>query len=204
LHGIHIINKPNCLPSKTGRCVMKTSIKKYFSLLFLIMLGITGCTTTKRENTKIATHDILVNTDLPSDKEKAVEAVKKESQQLPHITDIQAGRYSSIKSKPTQSQRELLQVVITVSIPDEITSIGQTIEYLLKRSGYQLVQPQAKQIELTRFFLKRLPDVHRHIGPMSLEDALIILTAPAFKLNQDPVSRLISYELDTCFAGEIV
>jgi len=70
------------------------------------------------------------------------------------------------------------------------------------RSGYQLVQPQAQQIELSRFFLKRLPAVHRHIGPMSLEDALTILTAPAFKLNQDPVRRLISYELDTRFAGE--
>lgn len=117
---------------------------------------------------------------------------------------VQTGRYSSIKSQLTQAQRELLQVMITVSIPDEITSIGETIAYLLKRSGYQLMQPEAKQIELTKFFLKRLPDVHRHIGPMTLEDALIILTSPAFKLNNDPVRRLISYELDKQYVGELL
>ena len=180
---------------------MKISIKKYFLLLFLMLLGITGCSTTMGGSTKSSSLDIQVNADLPSIKEKA-ESVKKEPQLLSHSNEIQTGRYSTVQAKPTQPQRQLLQVMISVTIPDEIATIGQTIHYLLKRSGYQLVQPQADQPELTAFFYKRLPEVHRHMGPMTLEDALTILTAPAFTLHKDPVQRLISYDLDSRYAGD--
>jgi len=178
---------------------MKESIKSNFILLSLISIfGVQGCTSTGQSVENVVDQATQQQAELPA----AVTPQEQPYYSTP--SDIQTGRYSSIKPKPIQSQRELLQVVITVSIPDEITSIGETIAYLLKRSGYQLVQPQAKQIALSNFFLKRLPEVHRHIGPMSLEDALIILTAPAFKLNQDPVKRLISYEMDNRFAGEIL
>jgi len=179
---------------------MKRFINSNFTLLFLIsILGMLGCSSTGQSLENVV--------DLATEQEAEIPvAVTIKQEQLHYSTpsDIQTGRYSSIKSQPTQSQRELLQVMITVSIPDEITNIGETIAYLLKRSGYQLMQPEAKQIELTSFFLKRLPDVHRHIGPMTLEDALTILTSPAFKLNIDPVRRLISYELDKRYAGEIL
>ncbi|MFK5948650.1 MAG: hypothetical protein QM500_07775 [Methylococcales bacterium] len=178
---------------------MKPAIKSNSILLSLIpIFGILGCTSTGQS---------IENTVDQATRQQAEIPAVVTPQEQPYYSipsDIQTGRYSSIKSQPTQSQRELLQVMITVSIPDEITSIGETIAYLLKRSGYQLMQPEAKQIELTKFFLKRLPDVHRHIGPMTLEDALTILTSPAFKLNIDPVRRLISYELDKQYAGEIL
>ena len=179
---------------------MKLSIKKY--LLLLTVLVITGCATKSDINTKKASLNVPLKPDLAIAKETAVESVKKEPQLLSHTTDIQTGRYSTVQAKPTQPQRQLLQVMISVTIPDNITTIGQTIHYLLKRSGYQLVLPQTDQPELTAFFYKRLPDVHRHIGPMTLEDALIILTAPAFTLHEDPVQRLISYDLDSRYAGD--
>ncbi len=178
---------------------MKLSINSNFILLSLIStLGVLGCTSIGQSVEHVVDPAAQQQAELPT---------VVTTQEQPHFStpyDIQTGRYSSIKSQPTQSQRELLQVMITVSIPDEITSIGETIAYLLKRSGYQLMQPVAMQIELTSFFLKRLPDVHRHIGPMTLEDALIILTSPAFKLNIDPVRRLISYELDKQYVGELL
>lgn len=166
------------------------------------MFGITGCTTTTGENTKFATHDIPVNSDLSPVKQIVAEFATKDPQLLSHATDIQTGRYSTVQAKPTQPQRQLLQVIISVTIPDDITTIGQTIHYLLKRSGYQLVQPQADQPELTAFFNKRLPEVHRHLGPMTLEDALSILAAPAFTFHEDTVQRLISYSLDSRYAGD--
>ena len=178
---------------------MKPSIKNNFILLSLSSIfGIVGCTSTGQSVENVVDQATQQQAELPA------VVTPQEQPYYSKPSDIQTGRYRSIKPKPTQSQRELLQVVITVSIPDEITSIGEAIAFLLKRSGYQLVQPQAKQIELTKFFLKRLPEVHRHIGPMSLEDALTILTAPAFKLNQDPMKRLISYEMDNRFSGEIL
>ena len=181
---------------------MKTAIKKCFLLLFLVPPGIAGCTSIVQENSKIATHDSPVSTDLPWDKKIVVVAAKKASQQLSYFTGIQSGRYSTVQAKPTQAQRQLLQVMISVTVPDDITTIGQTIHYLLKRSGYQWVQPQTDQPELTAFFRKRLPEVHRHMGPMTLEDALNMLAAPAFSLHEDPVQRVIRYDLDRRYAGE--
>ena len=101
----------------------------------------------------------------------------------------------------TPSQRQLLQVMITVTIPDEITTIGETIQYLLRRSGYQLTGSTYQQPELIQLLTNRLPDVHRQLGPMTLEDALTILTTPAFILTEDPVHRLISYQLDGRYLG---
>lgn len=181
---------------------MKTAIKKYFLLLFLVPPGITGCTPAMGEKNKIATHDSPVNTDLPGDKKVVVAAAKKTPQRLSHITGIQTGRYSTVQAIPTQAQRQLLQVMISVTIPDDITTIAQTIHYLLKRSGYQWVQPQLDQPDLTAFFNKRLPEVQRHIGPMTLEDALSMLAAPGFTLHEDPLQRVIRYDLDRRYAGD--
>lgn len=178
---------------------MKASINSNIILLSLIFIfGLTACSSTGKTVENVVDQSIQQQDGL-------VTIVTTQYQPSPSApSDIQTGRYSSIKAKPTQAQRELLQVIITVSIPDEITSIGETIAYLLKRSGYQLLPPQVQQKELTEFFLKRLPEAHRHIGPMTLKDALTILMTPAFKLNQDPVRRLISYELDKRYKGETV
>jgi len=179
---------------------MKLSIKKY--LLLLTVFAITGCAAKSDINTKKANLNMPVKPDLAIATEPAVEVVKKSPQQFSYTTDIQTGRYSTVRAKPTQSQRQLLQVMISVTIPDEITTIGQTIHYLLKRSGYQWIQSQTDQPELTAFFYKRLPEVHRHMGPMTLENALSILTAPAFTLSVDPVQRVIRYDLDSRYAGD--
>ncbi len=172
--------------------------KNYQILLFSLIAAITsGCaTTTVDKNAKstpynsgekilIVEHNPLIPTRLTS-------------------AGIQTGRYSSIQSKPTHSQRDLLQVMITVSIPEEIKSVGQTIRYLLRRSGYQLANPNTQKNKVTAFFIKSLPRVHRQIGPMTLEDALITLMSPAFTLHSDPVHRLISYRLNDNFSGEVL
>ncbi|MFW5443986.1 MAG: hypothetical protein ACKE51_06750 [Methylococcaceae bacterium] len=170
-------------------------------LILILNLGLTGCATTQSGKN--------AGNKTPQDNHEAVLQKIDPLPVLPksstiNITGVQTGRYSSIKPKPSHSQRELLQVLITVSIPDDIRNVGQAIRYLLKRSGYELVQPQIHQVELTEFFNKSLPRVHRRIGPMTLEDALITLTAPAFLLVDDPVRRFISYRLDDSYTGEML
>ncbi len=176
--------------------------KEYLFLLSLILISaeLTGCATTDTALTPDSkTHQdnnkaVLQNIDpTPTPPKPSIIS----------IPVVQTGRYSSIKPKPSRSQRELLQVLITVSIPDEIRNVGQAIRYLLKRSGYQLVQPQMHQTELIEFLNKPLPSVHRRIGPMTLKDALATLTAPAFILTDDPVRRFISYRLDDLYVGEM-
>jgi type IV pili sensor histidine kinase/response regulator len=120
----------------------------------------------------------------------------------PKVIQVQTGRYSAIVAVPTTPQHQLLQVIISIVIPDYIRTVRETIRYVLKRSGYQLSEPKQYQNELAELFAKQLPEVHRHIGPMTLEDALTILTTPAFVLVEDPVHRLISYQLDDNYSKE--
>jgi type IV pili sensor histidine kinase/response regulator len=39
-----------------------------------------------------------------------------------------------------------------------------------------------------------LPEAHRSLGPMSLQHALETLAGPAFRLVEDPLHRLVSFE----------
>ena len=40
------------------------------------------------------------------------------------------------------------------------------------------------------------------MGPMTLEDALSVLAAPAFTLHEDPLERVIRYDLNSRHAGD--
>jgi len=108
---------------------------------------------------------------------------------------IQTGRYTAITPSPTYEQTHILDVIIDVSLPeDDLSSVGQAIHYVLKRSGYRLVQPSQLSPDVLLLFAKPIPSVHRHLGPMPLRDALNTLATPAFRLIDDPVHRLISFQ----------
>ncbi|MES9958703.1 MAG: hypothetical protein ABW086_16795, partial [Sedimenticola sp.] len=69
-----------------------------------------------------------------------------------------------------------------------------TVRYLLQRSGYRLAATESTAPETLALFALPLPVVHRHLGPMTLREALETLAGPAFHLVQDPVHRLITFE----------
>lgn len=108
---------------------------------------------------------------------------------------VQTGRYSVIKTGPTPDQSHLLNVMITVTIPNNIQTIRETVKYLLKRSGYRMAPEPIQEQEVSKFLSKQLPSIHRKIGPMKLIDALNMLTSPAFVLVDNPVKREIGYRL---------
>jgi type IV pili sensor histidine kinase/response regulator len=111
-----------------------------------------------------------------------------------HASDIQTGRYSMVSAAPTQAQSELLEATVTVQLPARIQTIGVTVRYLLQRSGYRLAATESTAPETLALFALPLPAVHRHLGPMTLREALETLAGPAFHLVQDPVHRLITFE----------
>lgn len=111
-----------------------------------------------------------------------------------HASDIQSGRYSMYSAAPTQAQAELLEATVTVQLPARIQTIGEAMRYLLQRSGYRLAATESTVPETLALFALTLPAVHRHLGPMTLRDALETLAGPAFHLVQDPVHRLITFE----------
>jgi len=109
-------------------------------------------------------------------------------------SDIQTGRYSMVSAAPTQAQSELLEATVAVQLPARIQTIGETVRYLLQRSGYRLAATESTEPETLALFALPLPAVHRHLGPMTLREALETLAGPTFQLVQDPVHRLITFE----------
>ena len=111
--------------------------------------------------------------------------------------DVQIGRYSLLSATPTEAQANLLATTITVSFPARIVTVGEAVQYLLQRSGYRLVTGPATGPETADLLMLPLPAVHRHLGPITLTQALETLVGPVFRLIHDPVHRLISFELCT-------
>ena len=108
--------------------------------------------------------------------------------------DIQVGRYSLLAATPTEAQAELLATTITVRFPNRIQMVGEAVRYLLQRSGYRLATAESIGPDTVALFALPLPAVHRGLGPMTLRDALETLAGSAFRLVQDPVHRLITFE----------
>lgn len=111
--------------------------------------------------------------------------------------DVQIGRYSLLAATPTEAQANLLATTITVSFPARIVTVGEAVQYLLQRSGYRLAAGHVVAPEAEHLLTLPLPAVHRHFGPVTLMQGLEALVGPAFRLVQDPVHRLISFDLCT-------
>jgi type IV pili sensor histidine kinase/response regulator len=114
---------------------------------------------------------------------------------------LQTDRYSYIAAKPTSEQINPLLTLIDVRLPHDILTVEQAVEYLLQRSGYHLGQDGASNSNARDMLVQVIPDVHRHLGPMTLQDALITLSGPPFRLLVDPVNRQVAFELDPNFQG---
>ena len=111
-----------------------------------------------------------------------------------YASDVQVGRYSLLSAEPTQAQTDLLATSVTVHFPAQVQTVGESVGYLLRRSGYRLADTAALAPETLDLFALPLPSVHRQLGPMSLRRALETLAGATFHLVQDPVHRLIAFE----------
>jgi len=100
-----------------------------------------------------------------------------------------------LSATPTDAQADLLATTIKVQIPERIQTVGEAIGYLLLRSGFRLADPRAMSPQALALFELPLPAVHRSLGPITLRQGLATLAGPTFQLVQDPVHRLIAFEL---------
>jgi conjugative transfer region protein (TIGR03748 family) len=115
---------------------------------------------------------------------------------------LQTGRYHTFNAVPTTEQQALLQVVIDITLPEEVGNIQAAVDYLLLRSGYQFTAlPQSHDVR--QLLQKPIPAVHRHLGPMTLESALQTLAGKPFQLTVDPVHRQVGYTLPANIARQV-
>ena len=108
------------------------------------------------------------------------------------IPVVRYGRYTLVELAPTAAQRDLLLQTIDVSMPEDArATVGDGLRHVLKRSGYQLCETPSAVTEL---YALPLPAAHRHLGPMTLRDALLTLAGPAWEVHADDRTRQVCFE----------
>jgi conjugative transfer region protein (TIGR03748 family) len=108
--------------------------------------------------------------------------------------EVTVARYSTVQPAPSMAQRDPLAAPVVSVLPASVTRIGEAVETLLGPSGYRLASPFAAEAERAELLDLPLPEAHRGLGALPLRTALAILAGPAFRLVEDPVHRLISFE----------
>ncbi len=118
-------------------------------------------------------------------------------------SSLQVSRYVDLMPGPTEAQQNPLHLVLpNVVFNQKIKSVGQAINYLLKDTGYKLTRFHPDKRVYTMFRLP-LPKIHRHMGPLTLEQALKTLSGEPWMLAVDPINRLISFQLPDLYKTQI-
>ena len=113
----------------------------------------------------------------------------------------QLGRYLTVDNKPKAAQVDLLSQEFQVRFPASVQTIGDAMEYLLKQSGYSLVPEEKRSAELKIALSKPLPAIDRDFGPMKLKDGVSTLVGPVFVLMNDPLNRMIGFQISQKYAA---
>ena len=89
---------------------------------------------------------------------------------------IAQGRYTLVSTEPLPEQLDLLAQIVDIRIPATLTpTVGEALQHLLQRTGYQLCPEPDEGSTLYRH---ALPAAHYQLGPMPLKQALQLLGGP--------------------------
>ncbi len=113
---------------------------------------------------------------------------------------VQTGRYSYAAVGAQAAQVDPLLAVIDVRLPMDVTTVEEAVNYLLRRSGFNLLPPDPGDQPVNYLLSQPLPEVHRHLGPISLREALLTLGGKAFLVNVDYVYRKVGYQVSPAYA----
>jgi len=109
--------------------------------------------------------------------------------------DTPIERYLVVSNQASPSQADPLAQIIQVKFPLSVKTLGDAMNYLLRFSGYKLVDESSLKSNIRDFLKLPLPETTRNIGPIKLEDALLTLSGDSIGMLIDPVHRLISFRL---------
>lgn len=108
---------------------------------------------------------------------------------------VSIGRYLSVAAKPQREQQRLLQQQFQIRFPQNIFTVKQAVEFILKFRGYRLAEMNKMHRPARDMLNQPLPEVDKKFGPMCLKEGLITLAGKLFYLLVDPVHRLIAFKL---------
>lgn len=108
---------------------------------------------------------------------------------------VSIDRYATVVAEPHASQLDLMSVIVDVKFDKSIKTVGEAVKQLLATHGFRLGEITAGGYSQYVLYLLPLPDIHRHLGPMSLEAALQVLGGESFDLKVNPVTREVNYRI---------
>ena len=107
------------------------------------------------------------------------------------IPAIRYGRYALVELMPDKAQRDLMEQVVDVILPESLApTVGDALHYILLRSGYQLCDDRDEIRVLDTW---PVPAALIHIGPLTLHDALQLLVGPGWHLEVDDSVRRVCF-----------
>lgn len=110
------------------------------------------------------------------------------------ITEI--SRYTTVKNQATRAQINPLLMTVQVKFPQSVQTVGDAMNYLLRYSGYSLVDRNSMDTSVQQMLEQPLPIVDRALGPISLQEGLEVLAGKhVFKLTEDPLHRKLSFDV---------
>lgn len=113
---------------------------------------------------------------------------------------ILESRYLSVPMGPESAQTDLLKSIVDIRVPEQITTVGGSLDFLLRPYGFQLddsheADEQPEVDEQYLLLVLTLPEPHRNLGSMTLMDALTTLGGKSFRPLINPVKRSVRYQL---------
>lgn len=156
----------------------------------IIILAVAGCATrpvshpTKTTPLAKKAQEIKVGQAAPPDPTPAIP-------KTPPV--VRVGRFRELTAAPLPEEQDLLEVIIDITFPGQVTKVNEAIGWLLLRSGWRL---EASADGPLPVMAAPLPEVHRHLGPMTLRQALKVLTGDQYRLCEDPRRRVLWYRLN--------
>lgn len=119
-----------------------------------------------------------------------------------NVTSV--NHYATVENKPLPAQINPLLAIQQVYFSNEIKTIGQAMTYWLSYSGFHLAASDKQPSSLQMLMQQPLPQVDRHLGPLSVKAGLEVLAGPqVFTLTHDPLLREINFKLNPAFASVI-
>jgi type IV pili sensor histidine kinase/response regulator len=107
--------------------------------------------------------------------------------------ETRVGRYTTVSARPAESDANPLAVIAQVHFPrGVVVTVGDAVRYVLLRTGYRLVAPEALDERVKTVFALPLPDHQRVLGLYRVDAMLGALGQP-FRLVADPTARTVSY-----------
>lgn len=132
----------------------------------------------------------------PLSTEAPVTAAQPASQRNLDSDSVQTDRYTQVSLKPSLEQQDPLKAIVKTRFPQgSVATVGEAMDYLLARSGYQIASTPNRDPKVQALFSLPLPAVHRDIGPVRLDTALSMLAGSGYAVVYDRVNRLVSVDL---------